>query len=84
MSDELKLLPCAHCGGEEIAGRAWDERLERELYHVTCTACHCRTRNYDTMADAATAWNRRDAARPRWPQGDEAAAVLARLNEVSQ
>ncbi|MEK7107330.1 MAG: hypothetical protein AAB899_04045 [Patescibacteria group bacterium] len=48
MSDEIKLLPCPHCGGQ----------VEQYMYLVLCDTCGMRTSMQDSNK-VADAWNRR-------------------------
>lgn len=51
---ELKLIPCG-CGGEASVCYGFEHR---NIYAVECNKCGICTCDYDTEAEAITAWNR--------------------------
>ena len=56
--DELKLLPCPHCGG---VARVHTGNSEKYFY-VACTniyTCGAKQYWFDNEEEAITAWNRR-------------------------
>ena len=51
MTDELKPVRCG-CGGEAML------LVDINNYSIMCRKCGISTENYDTEAEAITAWNR--------------------------
>ena len=57
MAQELKLLPCPFCGGDQVT-TAPDREWGDLTWHVCCKACGADVQR-DLEREAIAAWNRR-------------------------
>ena len=57
MTEELKPVPCG-CGGEALANDYLDRDDCKVKHFVHCVKCGICSADYDTEAEAITAWNR--------------------------
>ena len=58
------LLRCPFCGGNQLfvgeCGRKYDDdERGKPIYKVQCLKCGCRTKHFDSIGEAVTAWNNR-------------------------
>ena len=57
MTDKLTPVRCG-CGGEAVANDYIDRYENKTEYFVHCVKCGICSADYDTEAEAVTAWNR--------------------------
>ena len=50
----VDLKRCPFCGAE-----AQVRTFDRKTYYITCSGCRADSGGYDTLFDAAAAWNKR-------------------------